>query len=449
VPLFKQLLQNIDSNIGMNIDLNDFCKKYIQTHEELKLNLETLKKGIDKEIKLKNELESKIQEEKQEKLNKNCISFDACVSTEIGKITFLNQINAGQIYCSIKLDENEEKRTAVKSIDKANFTEKFTFKIKDKSSTLSYKFFSANSNQFIGGTDVPLYIINLENEEVNPDFEIKDDYDLDIGVFKPKLIIVTSFYDMYQKKYDNIDENIKSYQNRINLISETLDDLRLPYKSKFEKSQIKLLKTGKVENNDDKLVNRVDGVLNKNKLNVNQKEIEKLKSIEKDYNSMKNLLNNYKDENKALKIENNKIKNENNELKKKINQLKMKSNNPNNKKSNINDYKDEVIDLLKKLEIKENEIKQMRQKIPYELKSGEELMPIIFISNDQKIHYAFICKNTDKFNIIENLLYEVYPEYQESENYFTVNGQKVNKSKTIQQNNIKPSSIILLNKYED
>jgi len=204
-----------------------------------------------------------------------------------------------------------------------------------------------------------------------------------------------------------------------------------------------------VENNDDKLVNRVDGVLNKNKLNVNQKEIEKLKSIEKDYNSMKNLLNNYKDENKALKIENNKIKNENNELKKKINQLKMKSNNPNNKKSNINDYKDEVIDLLKKLEIKENEIKQMRQKIPYELKSGEELMPIIFISNDQKIHYAFICKNTDKFNIIENLLYEVYPEYQESENYFTVNGQKVNKSKTIQQNNIKPSSIILLNKYED
>lgn len=49
VPLFKQLLQNIDRNIDMNIDLNDFCKKYIQAHEELKLNFETLKKGIDKE----------------------------------------------------------------------------------------------------------------------------------------------------------------------------------------------------------------------------------------------------------------------------------------------------------------------------------------------------------------------------------------------------------------
>ena len=261
VPLFKQLLQNIDRNIDMNIDLNDFCKKYIQAHEELKLNFETLKKGIDKEKNLKNELESKIQEVKQEKLNKNGISPNACVSTEIGKITFLNQINADQIYCSVKLDENDEKRTTVKSIDKANFTEKFTFQIEDKQSTLSYKFFSATTNQFIGATDVPLYIINLENEEVNPDFEIKDDNDINIGVFKPKIIIVTSYYDMYQKQYDNIDKNIESFQNRINQLSETLDDISLPYKSEFERSQLRLLKGSKLVVNDGELVNGVEGVL--------------------------------------------------------------------------------------------------------------------------------------------------------------------------------------------
>ena len=71
VNLFKQLLQDIDRNMDMNIDLNDFCKKYIQAHEELKLNFETLKKGFDKEKSLKNELETKIQYVKQEKLNKN------------------------------------------------------------------------------------------------------------------------------------------------------------------------------------------------------------------------------------------------------------------------------------------------------------------------------------------------------------------------------------------
>ena len=260
--LFKQLLQDIDRNIDMNIDLNDFCKKYIQAHEELKLNFETLKRGFDKEKALKNELESKIQEVKYENLNKNGISPNACVSTVIGKITFLNnQINTDQVYCIVKLDEIDEKKTVVKNIENPNFNEKFTFKIEDKQSTLSYKLYSAHTNQFIGGTDVPLYIINLENEEVNPDFELKDDSDQTIGVFKPKIIIVTSYYDMYQKQYDNIDKNIESYQTRINQLSETLDDISMPYKAEFEKSKLRLLKGASLMVNDDQLVNGVEGVL--------------------------------------------------------------------------------------------------------------------------------------------------------------------------------------------
>ena len=261
LSLFKQLLQDIDHNIDMNIDLNEFCRKYIQAHEELKLNFETLKKGFDKEKSLKNELESKIQEVKQEKLNKNGISPNACVSTIIGKITFLTQINTDQVYCIVKLDENDDKQTVVKNIENANFIEKFNFPIEDKQSTLSYKLYSANTNQFIGGTDVPLYIINLENEEVNPEFELKDDNDQTIGVFKPKIIIVTSYYDMYQKQYDNIDKNIESYQTRINQLSETLDDISLPYKAEFEKSQLRLLKGGNMMINNGQLVNGVEGIL--------------------------------------------------------------------------------------------------------------------------------------------------------------------------------------------
>ena len=67
----------------MNIDLNEFCRKYIQAHEELKLNFETLKKEFDKEKSLENELESKIKEVKKEKLNKNGLSSNVCVSTII------------------------------------------------------------------------------------------------------------------------------------------------------------------------------------------------------------------------------------------------------------------------------------------------------------------------------------------------------------------------------
>jgi hypothetical protein len=248
---------------------------------------------------------------------------------------------------------------------------------------------------------------------------------------------------LYEKK---IKYFTKKYANKISLIEGSIYDPSITQKNRklLEKELKNIIKIYETTKDWDFSFEEES----ENKLNFNQKEIERLKSIEKDYISMKNLLNNYKDENNILKRENNKIKNENSNLKEQINELKMKSNNPNNNIKNVNDNKDEIIALLKKLEIKENEIKQIRQKLPYELKSGEELMPIIFISCDQKIHYAFICKNTDKFNSIENLLYEVYPEYEESENYFTVNGDKIIKSKTMQQNNIKPNSIIVLNRYE-
>ena len=76
-------------------------------------------------------------------------------------------------------------------------------------------------------------------------------------------------------------------------------------------------------------------------------------------------------------------------------------------------------------------------------------MPIIFQSIDSKIHYAIICKNTYIFNKVEKMLYDKYPEYLELENFFTVNGVKINKCKTMEENNIKYSDVILLNIHDN
>ena len=260
IPLFKRFLQNVDQNMEANIDLNEFCKKYIQAHEELKLNFETLKRGFDKEKNLKNGLQEKIQEVKQEQMNKNGISQNAVVQTEIGKITFLAQINTDQIYCMVNLDDNEGERSEIKNIENPVFTKKFVFHIGDEQSSLFYKIYSAN-NQYIGGVDVPLYMLNVENEEIFSEFELKDDNDQTIGVFKPRIIVVTSYFDWYQKQYDNIDKNIESYQNKINELSETLEELSLPYRSEFEKSQIRLKQGGNIGVNNDQLVNGVEGIL--------------------------------------------------------------------------------------------------------------------------------------------------------------------------------------------
>ena len=68
------------------------------------------------------------------------------------------------------------------------------------------------------------------------------------------------------------------------------------------------------------------------------------------------------------------------------------------------------------------------------------------MSVDNKIqNYSLICKNTDTFNIIEKMVYDEYKEFYETENYFTVNGKKINKYKNLEENNIHNNDVIILN----
>ena len=90
----------------------------------------------------------------------------------------------------------------------------------------------------------------------------------------------------------------------------------------------------------------------------------------------------------------------------------------------------------------ENEIKLFRNY--YKFSEGEKLISIKFISGEQDINYSLITKNTEKFFKIEALLYENYPKYAETENFFVIGGNKINKSKTLKENNINNNGIIAL-----
>ena len=79
---------------------------------------------------------------------------------------------------------------------------------------------------------------------------------------------------------------------------------------------------------------------------------------------------------------------------------------------------------------------------------GEEVIAIMFKSNDQKIDYCLPCKNTTTFVKIEEKLYEEYPEYKETDNYFLVNGNRVKRFKTVKENNIKNGKPVILIKGE-
>ena len=275
VSLFQNLFEDLDRDENSNIDLDDFVKKYIQAHEELKLNFDTLKKGFDKERKIKDGLEEKIQTSKNETINKNGISEHSCVSTEIGKVAILAQIDEEQqeFFCTVAIDtNNEEKKTATKNInDTLIFKEKFTFPIDSKEKVLTYRIYSAsNPENPLGEVEVPLFILNVENEEITPQFGFKDINQQTIALFKPKIIIVTSFYDMYKKQFDNIEKNIESYQSRIAQLSEFLAEISLPYKKQFDECYARTQKHEEERAKQDEFVNNIEGMI---KGALGQKEI--------------------------------------------------------------------------------------------------------------------------------------------------------------------------------
>ena len=51
--------------------------------------------------------------------------------------------------------------------------------------------------------------------------------------------------------------------------------------------------------------------------------------------------------------------------------------------------------------------------------------------------------------MVEKRLYEVYPNYEEGENYFLVNGNKIKRTKTLKENKIKNSDVIMVHPLED
>ena len=178
------------------------------------------------------------------------------------------------------------------------------------------------------------------------------------------------------------------------------------------------------------------------------------KELEEKITLLEDLLNKEKIKNKEL-IENNE------ELKKIIKENEAMINNliDNNEILNkkINEL-EETIKIMKEKNFnkiileKDNEIIKLKDevsKFPYKLLEGEKLMSIIISSFDENINFSTICKSNDKFKIIEEKFYKIYPEYFEKNNIFILNGQEINVNNSLDQNNIKNNDIIYLKENEN
>ena len=125
----------------------------------------------------------------------------------------------------------------------------------------------------------------------------------------------------------------------------------------------------------------------------------------------------------------------------------------NHLKSKIKDYEN-IINLLEnQLKDKNNIIQKYinsmnsnqlnNQMNITSIKPFEKIMSINFVSMDQKIsNYSLVCKNTDLFVKLEQKLNNEFPHLKDQEPYFLVNGRRIKRFKTLDENGIKNNDII-------
>ena len=191
-------------------------------------------------------------------------------------------------------------------------------------------------------------------------------------------------------------------------------------------------KKNKIKNANNIMINAYEN--NKKKIDLNEE-------LEEEKNKNKILIEKINQLEINLKIEKNKNIFLSEKLKELNNNLELMTENNQNLLKN----KESLDNMIYEKEKEIKELKQRLSRFPFELNEGEKLMSLVFVSVDENIHCSIICKNSDKFNQIENKLYEDYPEYSGFDNIFTVNGNKIIKSKNLDENKIRHNDIIILN----
>ena len=107
-------------------------------------------------------------------------------------------------------------------------------------------------------------------------------------------------------------------------------------------------------------------------------------------------------------------------------------------------------EFLQNLLLKDKEISELKKKLEncIILSEGEELISIIFIYEEEHIHYSVICKNVDSLSIAEQKLIEKFPIMKEEEFDYYLNKKRLKRVNIFKENNINNGSIITIKKRD-
>ena len=235
-------------------------------------------------------------------------------------------------------------------------------------------------------------------------------------------------------KVKELNDKIKAYENSKNEYIKNLKELE-----ESIKPQNKEINNLKKKNNSNEITTiesgeKIISQIEMLKINLND-ALKRYKILNKE------IINSEDDLNIEIEIKNELID---------INELLLKEIKKFNETININDDKN-ISNLDKDITINQlyKDLDELKNKLllyPFELSKGEKLISVIISSSDENILNSIICKNTEKFSKLEERLYKDNPEYSNFDNYFMINGNRVDKMKNLDENKIKNNDIIILKK---
>ena len=139
------------------------------------------------------------------------------------------------------------------------------------------------------------------------------------------------------------------------------------------------------------------------------------------------------------------LKSENNNLKNSINDLNPAPASENQLNQSIIDEMNKLKDIIIQ---KDNEINELKLKIPKNNVNMNDIIVINFISTDKKITCGIPCLQENTFAEVEEKLYQQFEEFRNTNNLLLFKGNKILRFKKIKENNIHNGDTIQVFKPE-
>ena len=184
-------------------------------------------------------------------------------------------------------------------------------------------------------------------------------------------------------------------------------------------------------------------------------EKENYKKLEQKYIQLEQRYNQLYTNNQSNIINNNQLQSELKRYKNLLANANLSLQNNTNLNNEINNLKEQNKILFNQINIKDNEINNLKLKLQnnYAYKpnlSMKDIMVVNFVTGDGKISNCGIkCLPDETFAEVEEKLYKMYDEYRNTNsNYFICGGRIILRFKKLRENNIKDGDVIQLEQNE-